>query len=328
MAMREDLASQLTAKILEVADTATKDERQQVADWITRAKDHDGDPVIEFHEVTPAVAALFFLEHNNYNRAWEPQWTGHLARVMESGGWKVNSQGYALYGDTGDVGDGAHRLGAQAVSGTTLMMPICFGISKDAVGTLDCGKKRTVADAASLAGISNSTAKASLLKAIWAYERSAGFPVPVSSANIPAVVDYLRLHEGALARAIELAQMSQMDAYDPLLGDNPAARIIGVLLRHRWPEGRVTERLDELQTSDFTSDKAPLAIARTFIEQHRKPKDTIEGGGEAGVIIKAMILAEERSTVNKKGEQEIFNAAKHPPNPTYPAAQQSRAAAD
>jgi hypothetical protein len=319
MPMRADLASQLTAKILEVAEQATPEERQKVADWIARAIASAGHPVIEFHEVTPAIAALLFLEHNHFNREWDANWSHQLSRIMEAGGWRITSQGYALYGDNGDVGDGSHRMAAQAVSGTTLVMAICFGISKEAVGTLDCGKRRTVANAAELAGIVNATAKSSLLKAIWAYERSVGMPVPVAQANVPEVVKYIKQYDVLLARAIELAQTSLMDAYDPLLRDNPAAKIIGILLRHSWPEGRVTERLDEIQTSDFADEKAPLAVARKFIESHRKPKDVIDTSSESGVVIKGMLMAEVRNSVNRKGEQEIANAADHPPDPTYPS---------
>jgi hypothetical protein len=319
MAQRlQDLADQMTAKITLVAESATEEERRKVAEFRLKAVDHAVDPQVEIHLITHPMAGLLFLDGGTFNRGWDPEWSLTLAQMMSLDRWLSNSQGYALYGFDGSVADGRHRLGAQAYSETTLSVAIYFGMTRDAVGTLDCGKKRTPADAATLAGVVNAKAKAALLQAIWSYEKSAGIANHVNTYDVTAVAKEIERNDALLSRSLEVGQTSLQDAIDPLLGEGAAAKLVGVLLRHSWPEARVVERLDEVQTSDFISEKAPLAVARAFIAGHRRPVDTLPTQRETGVVIKGMLIAEQRQTVTVKGVQEIGNAAKNPPNPEYP----------
>jgi hypothetical protein len=91
-----------------------------------------------------------------------------------------------------------------------------------------------------------------------------------------------------------------------------------LLLRHGWPEQRVIERLDQLQTADF-GEKDPQEYARRFIENERPESNTITKAKEAGPIIKAMQLVESGQQVNQRRQNEIRNAVKSPPDPEYPA---------
>ncbi len=321
------IGDQITAKIVEVAQQASEADQQSVRDLSAKSIAQADNPVTEMVAVTPGMGALFFTGYNKFNRPWDPSVTYEYARIMSEGGWRQNSQGYALYGDDGSLGDGSHRTGAQAYSGTTLIVPMYLGMSKEAVATLDCGKKRTAADAAALAGVINARAKQTLLGSIWAYEKAAGFPNPTSAANTVAFAEKIKELDGLLTRALELGQVSIDGVVEPLfVNEQTAAKVIGLLLRHRWPEQRVTERMDQLQSKDFASDKAPLAIARDYIEKHRKPVDTKTPAQEVAMVIKAMVMSETRATVTGKHVSEITNAAKHPASPEYPAQTFSEAA--
>jgi len=325
--MRGDIRDQVAATITEVARNATEEEKQMVASLVNRAKAHADNPDIVFEKITPGMAALLFLNHNTFNREWRPDWTAVLAKIMRDGGWRRTPQGYALYGEDGAVGDGSHRLGAQAYSGITLVMPIYLGMAKSDVGALDLGKPRTAADLGTLRGVVNAKEKTGLLKLVWAYEKAVGIPVPVLEQDLEAVVVQVKENEVLLNRALEIGQVSRQDLESDaaLLTERAAAKVIAILLRHHWPEARVAERIDEIQTSDFASDDAPLAAARRFIEKHRKPDDTISPERETGVVIKGMILAETRQTLNQRGRNEISNAMKHPPDPSYPLADSATA---
>jgi hypothetical protein len=319
------MGERIVAHIQEVADAATEADRRAVSDICERAIASAAEPELGFAKFTPGMAALLFLQHNAYNRSWRPDWTSVLAGTMRAGDWRKTSQGYSFYGDDGSVADGAHRLAAQAESGTELVMSVYFGASKTDVATLDCGKPRAGADVAALAGVTNAKEKEALLQALWSYEKGAG--IPGIRFHSPAeVAKEISSNDALLARALEIGRASVEDANDPVLQGKVAAKVAGLCLRHQWPETRLIERLEELQIADFASDKAPLCQAKKYIEDHRKPADTITPQREIGMVIRAMTLAE--SGVTNARKTEIQSAAKHLPDPTYPAGQKYSNAAE
>src|SRR6185369_12877909 len=318
------VGERIVAHIQRVAETATEVDVKAVAELCERAKACTDEPELGFAKITPGMAALLFLHHNTFNRSWRPDWTDVLARMMRDGDWRRTPQGYGFYRDDGSVADGGHRLGAQAYSGTELTMSIYFGMSKSDVATLDCGKTRAGADVAALIGVTNAKEKEALLQGIWSYEK--GAHIPSTSFHSPGeIAKEIVSNDALLTRALEIGRASVEDANDPLLQGKAAAKVAGVCLRHQWPETRLIERLDELQMGDFSSDKAPLCVAKMYIEDHRKPADTVTPQREMGMVIRGMTLAESGVTNTRK--QEIIAAGKHLPDPTYPAGQKYPAAA-
>jgi hypothetical protein len=324
----ESLADTIMARAVEVAATATEADRQEIAGLLERAKAHAGNPVTDMVEWRPAMGAIMTTQFHPSNREWDPSWSSQLARMMIEGEWKPTSQGYALYDDGSGLGDGRHRLLAQAYCGVTLTMPTYLGLSRNSIGALDCGKKRTIGDAAALMGIVNAKAKAILLQTVWSYERKAGITVEVQEANISAAAAAIQAADRLLTRAIELGQVAYGEVTDPVLSEVLGGRVCALLMRGGWPEGRIIENLDKIQSEDFENDKSPLAVARRIIEERRAPKDVISGNAEVAVVIKGMEFAEHRATITRKGEGEILNAAKHFPSPGYPTHGGLRLAAD
>jgi hypothetical protein len=316
------LADRISSVVGKVAELATADDKAKVDELVAKAKACASNPTVDFVTYTPGMAALLILQHNRFNRSWTPDHVNGLAQMMMAGEWRQNSQGYALYGDAGDVGDGSHRLRAQCFSSTTLTMVTYFGMNKDDVATLDCGKPRTAADAAELEGIVNAQEKGKLLQAIWAYERAAGLSLSKPSAkNIRAVTNQVKLHDGLLQLALDIGNIAcpEEESSECLVDDTGAAKIAGILLRHKWPRNRIEDLLEKLQMRDFDSDKAPLAKAREYIERNRKPDFIINSAQEVQVVIKAMLMQESgRTAVNQRYEREIQGAVRSAANPTYP----------
>jgi hypothetical protein len=206
-------------------------------------------------------------------------------------------------------------------------MPTFFSMLQADVGVLDCGKKRSAADAATLAGVANAKDKAELLSAIWTYEKAAGIANPVPVSNVVAVAVEIQRLDALLSRALEIGEVSLLDAVEPLIGESWAAKVAGILLNHKWPENRLTDRLDELQNADFDDEKAPLAKVRGYIESNRPEPNKLTSANELRLIIKGMLLAETGVLVNPKRMNEIINAIKHAPNPEYPVSEFKGAAA-
>jgi hypothetical protein len=129
----------------------------------------------------------------------------------------------------------------------------------------------------------------------------------------------IQRNDALLGRAIEIGETSPIDVDRPLLGERIGGKIAGILLKHGWPDDRLVELLDMLQTRNFDDDKAPLAKVHNFIEKNRPPKDALTPGDEVRLIIKALLLEEEGVLITGRRMNDITNATSNPPDPTYPA---------
>jgi hypothetical protein len=313
------LEDAINAKIGQMADVASEETKSLAAAMVSKAKSHSpATPIIEMVEWTAELAAYVVHHHNTFNRFWTAEHSIGLADDMVNGRWKRNHAGYAWYSD-GAWADGAHRLRGQAVSGVALMMPTYFSMEKADVGSIDCGKGRKPKDAAALAGVFNAKEKAEVLGAIWAYEKAAKLVVQVPQHNVTAVALEIQRNDALLGRAIEIGETSPIDVDRPLLGERIGGKIAGILLKHGWPDDRLVELLDMLQTRNFDDDKAPLAKVHNFIEKNRPPKDALTPGDEVRLIIKALLLEEEGVLITGRRMNDITNATSNPPDPTYPA---------
>jgi len=321
------LGEKIIRKIQEAADTATPHQVDFVGELVSRAiaaKDH---PVVDIIVIEPSVAALLFLQHNTFNREWAPNWTEYLSTLMRSENeWKPNAQGYSLYGEDGCIGDGGHRLAAQAYAGITLSVPVYFGMSRDAVGTIDCGRKRSGADTARLAGVANAVAKERVLRSVWGYESKAHLvsDKPRNADNPQAMAKSIQAYDGLLTRALEIAQVASDDAVNPVINDQTTAALAALLLHHLWSDDTTVDYIDQLQKEEFESEKSPLYLAAQHIRTNKKPKDTVGPQSAIGAIVKAMLLMESGYTTTRL--KEIANAAKNLPDPTHPATKMSTAA--
>lgn len=320
------LEDAINAKIGEMADAASEETKNNALAMVAKAKTHSpANPIIEMVEWTPELAAYVVHHFNTFNRFWTAEHSIGLADDMAHQRWKRNHEGYAWYSD-GAWADGAHRLRAQAISGVTLIIPTYFSMEKADVGSIDCGKGRKPQDAAALAGVFNAREKAEVLSAIWAYEKAAKLVVQVPEHNVTAVALEIQRNDALLARAIEIGETSPIDVDRPLLSERNGGKIAGILLKHSWPDERLVELIDALQTRNFDNDKAPLAKVHNYIEKNRPPKDALTPRDEIRLIIKAMLLEEEGVLITGRRMNDITNATSNPADPTYPAPPKADAA--
>jgi hypothetical protein len=318
-------AEEIQGKISQLAENASQEDHRRVDELIAKAI-AASKPFIDMIEYTPGMSALLITSHNNFNRYWAAQHSYALAVVMLNGEWRATGQGYAFYQDNGDLADGAHRLAAQAYSGTTLLMPTYFGMNKADAGTLDCGKRRTAGDAATLAGVANGKLKEEVLRAIAGYLKGAKLGVLVNTSNVVALAKQIQRDDALLSRAIEIGESSIIDCIGPLLSDKEANKVAGILLHSSWPESSVCAGLEKLQQADFDNDKDPLWKARAYIEAHLPQGDEIRPTEIQRLVIKALLFSEMGTLINPRREKELMNAIAHPEDPRYPRAGFSTAA--
>jgi hypothetical protein len=138
---KPSIEEEMRNAIAEAESKATEGERKKVASLIAEAEGSSYRTTTA--TFTAAMAAIIFLKHNNHNRKWEPRWSQELSRRMKTGQWKRNNQTIGFYTD-GMLEDGGHRLGGLAVA-TCRSMAWSLAL-KDAIDTVDAGRRRSGAD--------------------------------------------------------------------------------------------------------------------------------------------------------------------------------------
>lgn len=143
--------------------------------------------------ITPEVA-LEWLEKNTNNRPVDRKVTAFLVEEITAGRWKVN--GDAIRFDTqGNLIDGQHRLYAIAKAGVAVESLVIHDLESGVFDTIDCGKRRSVGDALTLAGESNAYVLGRALS--WLAKHEVGTldtPIPCRSATL--VQEVLKQHPG------------------------------------------------------------------------------------------------------------------------------------
>lgn len=112
--------------------------------------------------VTPDMARRL-LESNTRNRPVAPKVVATYARDMKDGNWQITGEGIKIAAD-GTLLDGQHRLHAIIKANTAVPMLVARGIPDEAQGVMDTGRKRTAADALSIAGEKHATIIAAAAK--------------------------------------------------------------------------------------------------------------------------------------------------------------------
>jgi hypothetical protein len=315
-------------------NAATREEKAEVKRLRDEAIRHFGNPIVERVTMTPGMAALLFLDFNDYNRAWDAQWSHGFGQIMTAGGWRLTSQGMGIYGEDGNLGDGQHRLAAIAATGVTLDVMMTLGVSKADVATIDSGKKRTPPDAAELRGVVNAKQKWVVLSGVLGYEHKVGIPRSINDKDVESCAREIERLSDVLDRVLELGEISRGDAVQELLDFKMAAKAIFLMIRHGWPEERALARIQEVQEEDYPNDDAPLLAARELIIEHKPDKDDIGQQKAVAVVLKGALMEEAGVTMagspatKKLRLAELRAATKKPPNPTYPVIPEEDEAAE
>lgn len=151
--------------------------------------------------ITGPAFAQACLSHNDKNRAISQHHVRKLSIAMLNGEFFHTGQ-CVIFGSSGILIDGQHRLLAVAQSGVNITQDFRFGISPEAVKYIDTGKKRSNADLMSMQGIKNAQFKAPIVAALNAYDSGSvsGFRgVKIEPANIMNI--YERYNDALLQKA-------------------------------------------------------------------------------------------------------------------------------
>lgn len=129
---------------------------------------HERAPGIEvyFCEVTPEVAKEMLAKNTAGNRNISQPNVERYASDMITMDWIINGDTVKFSKD-GELLDGQHRLTAIAESGESQVLLIVWGLDKDAMATIDAGRKRTYSNILDMKGVSNHATVAALASRVW-----------------------------------------------------------------------------------------------------------------------------------------------------------------
>jgi hypothetical protein len=126
-------------------------------------------PTVSIVEVTPALAREW-LGRNTHNRNIRPTGVAALVRDMRAGRYLLTGQGIT-FDRNGVLIDGQHRLNAIIEADVTVPLVVLRGADPDAQMAIDVNKKRTYPDHLALAGRTNATTRAAILRRAMLWER-------------------------------------------------------------------------------------------------------------------------------------------------------------
>lgn len=164
--------------------------------------------------VTPEMAAEW-LKRNERNRKINPKHVSNLARAIAQGDWTLNGEAVKL-STQGQILDGQHRLEAIVEAGVGIFTLVVSDLPQMTQETMDQGRKRSFADALSMAGVPNATLVQAIARRAWMWDRG---NLRFSNTDAPSVQEqdhtlekYPHIH-----RSAELASRAST-AYRPSRG--------------------------------------------------------------------------------------------------------------
>jgi hypothetical protein len=310
---------ELRTEIAAVAATATPEDHRVVAEIITTAK--QGERNVVPYTLSAAVMAVLHSRHNPHNRDVNVVWVRELARRMKAGQWRWNNELPGFYG-SGELSDAGHRLAAGAIARFRWQTAIVFGIERDAITTIDDGKKRHGHEAAKLNGIQMAALKEKILRISTAYLIKAGSQDATPLRSVTEIAGAVARESSMLEMAIEIARASATNVVNPVLKETVAAVISFLMLTHHWPELRVREKLALFNQGNYSEvgENDPFFVAGETITAARKKidsRDRLNTNKEIGVVLSVMEMTARGVRAVRKA-QLLAGLKKGLPEPTYP----------
>lgn len=219
------------------------------------------------------------------NRPVHQSQVNKYVQDMRAGMWGRNHQGIAFDRD-GILMDGQHRLWAVVESGITVMMPVTWGLDREAQLTIDSGLKRTTADVAAIAGFIDVTPlHVGIVKAM----------VRGVAATKPS---YTRLQEIALLREHEDAITYTLNLFPKkkIQGISRAPVLAAIARAYYTQDDAKVQRFAEVLKTGITSDEKEHVIItlRNWLMTTKSDGGTsaLEAHGKTSRALQAYIRGE------------------------------------
>jgi hypothetical protein len=287
-------------KLTAAYTAATESDRAEVKKLVERAKTGKRDSMVS--GLTSGMAAILFFENNKQNREWSPSKTAEYAEQIANDEWEYTHQGIGFL-ESGDLGDGQHRVAGIAMSGQTIEITVGFGMKFAAIIAIDTGKARQAAD---FLGIGNQVSDAKRKQAMvrqafstlrrLAKDEEAARPYVLRSGGggNRDVVKAIKTHDLLLNEAIQIGHESARGRAKPTFKPNEAAAFAFLLLIKGWSKAKIIADLDIFQSGeDREGSNSPLFVAADQLQKDAQKREGATLAARFAAAIKAFVLHEQ-----------------------------------
>jgi len=292
---REEVVS---AKLVAIYEAATEEDKAFVRDLVERAKSGQRESFVV--ALTPGAAAILFHDYNKQNREWRAAVTEEYAEQIAQGEWEFTNQGIGFL-NSGNAGDGQHRLAAIALSGQPIEITITMGMTVDSIIAIDTGHRRQPSD---FLGIDEQVEDAkrkqgmvkqafSTLRRLAADNVEEARPYVLRPGNRDTV-KAIREYDLLLKEAIQIGDDSTRGRSKPTFKANEAASLAFLFLVKGWPKAKVIADLDVFQSGeDREGGNSPLFVAADQLQKDAQKREGASVTARFAAAIKAFVLHEQ-----------------------------------
>ena len=223
--------------------------------------------------VTPTDAREWLDTKNSRNRPVSQFVVDKYVQQIKTGRWKANGQGI-IFGKSGQLLDGQHRLKAVVQAGKPIQTMVVYGVEDDAFDTIDDVHGRTLADVFAIRGEANSQIVAAAVRFVWEYATGQIVSRKASRATIATK----QLLEKMLDNHPRVRQSARFVC---MLKSRPGGIMVGVGLAAGLhylfaliDEKKADEFMTQFQSGLNLSEGHPVALLRQRLIAARSEKST------------------------------------------------------
>lgn len=203
--------------------------------------------------MTPERAADILAETNAKlrNRNPSPRAVERYAEHMAHGQWEENGETIKISPE-GYLVDGQHRLHAVIMSKATVPLLVAYNVPPSVFQTIDCGRRRTFADALSVRGFEYPRIRAAVTRLVLAYDSYVERYVTGNDSEAPRL-KFRTIMDGLSVKDIVAFADANADALNEAV---EAARQMGSALGYRDPLGALFFLLsrDDVTEAEYVRD--------------------------------------------------------------------------
>lgn len=203
-------------------------------------------------KITPEKASEY-LSQNSVNRNISVNTVDKYADDMKNGAWQLNGQPI-VFGASGRLLDGQHRLSAIAKSGVPVMVAVVRGVD-DSVSVYDVGRARNVLDSLLIEGYDSDVANATNIAVARLHNV---LQTNKSTMSIHAIKEFLDKHGKTLKLLSRVRKMSHTS------GVNMRSAVILLPMMYAVESGedinKIYEFAEVLNTGFYNSKSQTSAI--------------------------------------------------------------------
>lgn len=238
-------------------------------------------------EVIDPATAESLLALNSKNRRLNSSTVSVYARAMKLKEWNFDGAPIRISKDNVLL-DGQHRLHAVIMSGTSQQFSVWRGMESETQHTMDLGRRRSLADALTLAGETNTTVLAATTYLLMKWDsgiRGSSLSAQATPPQIPEALDYIENTPGireAVANGRKLGQK---------FPGSPRVWSLAYALFARIDQDDADYFFHRLYTGEELASDSPILLLRNSLDRFKSSiTSTVTPAYTLAIIIKAWNL--------------------------------------